>query len=307
MAAVLTFFSERNVDLRGQTPTAFDSVCAPEMSIHCYLLRIRRYTKFDFICFIVAMVYLMRLRDNGGSMFRVTRNNCHRLIITALLVASKANDDVFHANTFMARCGGLSSAELNELELEFCSRLDWRLGVSADDLKDPLRWMHSPFSDYWSSWLSLSPCAADADDFMPVCTRTHSYPVKQDIALHTKTALGASVRSTSPDACEENRTEPLSPMITAVAWSKRFAVEYVSRKQMAQHLNEPEAIKQLQHAGEHCKEAGGQPKQHEAGQSLRRVASHPQALFRLVFGGGSHEQHDWKRWTVGALWRKPAN
>ena len=55
-----------NVDLRCSQPTIFDAVSAPAMSIHCYLVRLRRYTKFDFVCFDVALWYLAQLCKSGG-------------------------------------------------------------------------------------------------------------------------------------------------------------------------------------------------------------------------------------------------
>jgi len=76
------------------------------MTVHDYLLRIRRYTRFDDMCFLVALVYLGRLAEMGGPSFCLTYHNVHRLIVTALVLASKSSDDVFHANAFMAQCGG---------------------------------------------------------------------------------------------------------------------------------------------------------------------------------------------------------
>ena len=80
------------------------------MSIQAYLVRLRRYTKFDITCFPVAVLYLADLCEAHGPAFCPTYHNIHRLLVTALLVASKANDDVFHANFFMAQCGGINLA-----------------------------------------------------------------------------------------------------------------------------------------------------------------------------------------------------
>ena len=92
IAAVLEQLCDDNSDLRAFSPTMFDAVAKPPISIHCYLLRIRRHTKFDSICFLAALAYLRRLCDGHGAPFFPTHYNIHRLLITAVLIASKAND-----------------------------------------------------------------------------------------------------------------------------------------------------------------------------------------------------------------------
>ena len=83
------------------------------MTVHCYLVRLRRYTKFDSVCSLVAVAYIGRLVACAGPPFAVTIHNVHRLLITAILVASKASDDTYHANAFMAQCGGITVHEVN--------------------------------------------------------------------------------------------------------------------------------------------------------------------------------------------------
>ena len=92
ISAVLQQLCDHNSDRRASCPTIFDSVAKPTMSVHCYLIRIRRYTKFDSLCFLVALAYLRRLCEQHGPSFCPTHHNIHRLFITAVLVASKAND-----------------------------------------------------------------------------------------------------------------------------------------------------------------------------------------------------------------------
>ena len=94
-------------------PTCFDAVSVPDMTVHCYLVRLRRYTKFDSVCFLVAVAYIGRLVACAGPSFAVTVHNVHRLLITAILVASKASDDTYHANAFMAQCGGITVHEVS--------------------------------------------------------------------------------------------------------------------------------------------------------------------------------------------------
>jgi len=91
LATCLERICSANIDLRSITPTVFDAVSVPAMSVHCYLVRMHRYTKFDFVCFHVATWYLYRLGLNDPA-FCPTLHNIHRLLVAALLVASKATD-----------------------------------------------------------------------------------------------------------------------------------------------------------------------------------------------------------------------
>ena len=152
ISVVLQQLCDQNSDLRAKCPTIFDSVAKPTMSVHCYLIRIRRYTKFDSLCFLVALAYLRRLCEHHGPSFCPTHHNIHRLFITAVLVASKANDDVFHANAFMAQCGGISNAELNKLEVDICQRLLWGLQVEPEELMAMTRELGEPSAPLWAQW-----------------------------------------------------------------------------------------------------------------------------------------------------------
>ena len=92
LAAVIQQLCDTNSDLRSVNPTIFDSVARPSVTIHSYLVRLRRYTKFDTVCFLVALAYLRKLCSQHGAPFCVTHHNIHRLLITSVLASSKAND-----------------------------------------------------------------------------------------------------------------------------------------------------------------------------------------------------------------------
>lgn len=91
LATALERVCHINCDLRSTSPTVFDAVSVPAMSVHCYLVRLHRYTKFDFVCFHVATWYLHQLCVTDPA-YCPTLHNIHRLLVAALLVASKATD-----------------------------------------------------------------------------------------------------------------------------------------------------------------------------------------------------------------------
>jgi len=51
----------------------------------------------------------------------------HRLLITAIMLASKFFDDVYYNNAYYARVGGISNSEVNSLEMEMLRMISVRL------------------------------------------------------------------------------------------------------------------------------------------------------------------------------------
>ena len=68
----------------------------------------------------------------------VTSLTIHRLIITAVMLAAKLMDDKYYNNAFYAKIGGITTSELNLMELEMLRMLDFRTFVSHRQLKELL-------------------------------------------------------------------------------------------------------------------------------------------------------------------------
>lgn len=109
--------------------TIFHGLRAPSLSIQQYIDRIFKYSCCSSSCFIVAYVYMERFIERK-SLF-LTSLNIHRLLITSVMVAAKFMDDAFYNNAYYARVGGVSTAEMNKLEMKFLFSLDFRLHVSV--------------------------------------------------------------------------------------------------------------------------------------------------------------------------------
>ncbi|CAI0551337.1 unnamed protein product [Linum tenue] len=111
--------------------TIFHGSKSPTLTIRQYLERVFKYAKCSTSCFVVAYIYLERyLQRRRGN--RLTLLNVHRLLITSILVAAKFMDDECYSNGYYAKVGGVSTAELNKMELEFLFHLDFRLNVTVE-------------------------------------------------------------------------------------------------------------------------------------------------------------------------------
>ncbi|KAG5514444.1 hypothetical protein RHGRI_035757 [Rhododendron griersonianum] len=110
--------------------TIFHGSRAPSLGIQQYLDRIFKYSCCSPSCFVLAHIYLERFIQRKK--VHLTSLNVHRLVITSVMVAAKFIDDAYFNNTYYARVGGVSTQELNRLEMKFLFGLDFRLHVSVE-------------------------------------------------------------------------------------------------------------------------------------------------------------------------------
>ena len=216
IAHAINAVAQHNRDFRDTKPTIFDAVQPANISTLDYLVRIRKYTKFNQLCFLVAFAYLGKLAYFAGEQYCITVNNLHRMLITAIAIAAKAYDDTYHANGHMALCGGICAAELNLLELEMCKQMRWAFTVEMEDLERLATSMQMPDSPYWQVWLNvpwrgkLPHTVQDISNLNVVCasnqvmsTTAHSNPGKQQfdvLAYDAKTVGKEEVERMSPSS-----------------------------------------------------------------------------------------------------------
>jgi len=117
--------------------TKFNCKKSPSISIRDYVERCANYIKCDEAIFAASLIYIDRVVSKNPS-FLITSRNIHRfvyspkiirLLITCIMVADKFSSDSFLRNTDYALVGGVSNAELNLLEHELVSLLDFELNI----------------------------------------------------------------------------------------------------------------------------------------------------------------------------------
>lgn len=110
----------------------FHSARAPAISIQDYLKRLRKFFRCSDECFLLALVYLDRISKTNTSM-AVCDVTIHRLLVTALMIATKLHDDLYYSNAHYGKAGGLSLKEANLLESVMLKELNWKLWVSSEE------------------------------------------------------------------------------------------------------------------------------------------------------------------------------
>jgi hypothetical protein len=116
---------------RSTTLAAFEGEKAP-VTAASYVRRIAKYGGCSACCFAVGLIYLKRLKRREPSVC-LTSCNFQRLFLVAVMMGAKFLDDSYYSNKHWAEVGGMSTAELNCLELEFLFRLGFSLSLTREE------------------------------------------------------------------------------------------------------------------------------------------------------------------------------
>lgn len=102
-------------------------------TLDSYCQRLLVYTGCSKSCFVVALLYMARMAENR-SVYELNYYNVHRLLCTALVLASKYLDDASYSNAHYAKVSGIQTvAEMNKLEAHMLEVLDYRLHVTQEN------------------------------------------------------------------------------------------------------------------------------------------------------------------------------
>lgn len=94
-------------------------------------------------CYVAAVVLLERVAAEPDATLVLAPTNAHRLLLTAVVVSAKFYDDSFEKNSWYAKVGGLSTEELNALELCFLEELRWRVVVTQQEYQSMVGFLAS--------------------------------------------------------------------------------------------------------------------------------------------------------------------
>ena len=130
--------SSKDKDTNNKLIKPFLSKKIPSISIEKYLVRLVSHSKMEISTLILILIYIDKICKNNK--FRLNYFNIHKLIVTSMLISIKYNEDDFFSNSFYAKVGGVSITELNHLEYEFLSLIDFDLYVDDD--------LYSKYSNY---------------------------------------------------------------------------------------------------------------------------------------------------------------
>lgn len=117
-------FNDSNLD--PSNLTRFHSRTPPGISVYSYLARLARYSSLENAVLLTA-VYYIDLLSTVYTSFTLNSLTVHRFLLTATTVGSKGLCDSFCTNSHYAKVGGIQANELDILEREFLTKVNYRI------------------------------------------------------------------------------------------------------------------------------------------------------------------------------------
>ena len=128
ISSLLDAMALQGTCLDKRTPTVYDAVAIPPITVEQYLSRILSISGASVDILISALVHIDSL-VTSGEVPAITPYNVHRLLATSLLVTSKFASDVHYNNRAWSFISGTELAEVNRLEETFLDSLGFQLMV----------------------------------------------------------------------------------------------------------------------------------------------------------------------------------
>mmetsp|Transcript_115616 Transcript_115616/g.334015 ORF Transcript_115616/g.334015 Transcript_115616/m.334015 type:complete len:219 (+) Transcript_115616:47-703(+) len=110
----------------------FHAYEAPPIGVFDYVVRLRKYYRCSLECFVLALVYMLRVTERHSEV-QVGELSCHRLLAASLTLAVKFHDDSAGSSRFYAGICGLPARELGTLEREMLGLLGGELMVQSEE------------------------------------------------------------------------------------------------------------------------------------------------------------------------------
>jgi len=147
--------------------TPFDSKSLPSISIRDYFEeRLMKLGRCSLPTAVVAVIYLDRvLKGKGGAPCSINFRNSHRLLLSSVLLAAKLCEDRHYNNAAMAEIGGISTSEINQLEVLFLKGVGFNLMVSKEEFAAycaALQQQQKPLTEQTHAVLNKGPCSIRA-------------------------------------------------------------------------------------------------------------------------------------------------
>ncbi|MCQ2819238.1 MAG: hypothetical protein MJ252_18400 [archaeon] len=115
--------------LKKEKGSLFFCKTLPPISLGDYLDRILKYTKMDESTLVLSLIYIDRMCKNNKIF--ICEYNVHRIVLSSIVTAIKYHEDRFYKNDYYAKIGGITLAELNNLEAEFLGLIEFNLFVDS--------------------------------------------------------------------------------------------------------------------------------------------------------------------------------
>ena len=107
----------------------FTGKSLPKIPLIDYINRIITYSDSEMNTLICSLIYIDRINKIKA----INEFNIHRIFFTAVLISIKYNEDIIFNNDYYSKVAGVKLNEINKMELEFISLLDFNLYIDPEE------------------------------------------------------------------------------------------------------------------------------------------------------------------------------
>ena len=116
--------------IENQSQKIFSADRIPQIPIYDYLSRIQSYVFMERSTLIIALIFIDKICDTAE--ITLTYYNIHRILLAAVILAIKCNEDSFYDNKYYSEVGGVKVKELKLIEYNFLVSVNFNLFVSNE-------------------------------------------------------------------------------------------------------------------------------------------------------------------------------
>ncbi|CAK7903343.1 hypothetical protein CAAN1_32S00760 [[Candida] anglica] len=137
--------------------TRYHSRTPPSISIPTYLNRLTKFNNFTTATLLTTIYYIDLLSHHYQPFFTLNSWTVHRFLLVGTMLSQKSMEDFFYTNDHYAKVGGVAVSELNCLELDFLTRVDWRCvpAKQLDNNRSSIKYAKDVLDLYYSQLIQL--------------------------------------------------------------------------------------------------------------------------------------------------------
>lgn len=137
--------------------TRYHSRTPPSISTQNYLTRLTKFNSFTPATLLTTIYYIDLLSHHYHPFFTLNSWTVHRFLLVGTMLSQKLMEDFFYTNDHYAKVGGVALGELNCLELDFLTRVDWRCvpAKQMGDGKSSIKFAKDVLDLYYHQLVSL--------------------------------------------------------------------------------------------------------------------------------------------------------
>lgn len=117
--------------LRGQAPLVSLNMSNNLLVFMRYLKHVVNYGKMKQHTLMVALLYLCRYSRKCNNAVARHPTSEARILITALMIADKHEDDISYSSSIWSRLGNIDLSEIRKMEIEFLKSINFDLHISS--------------------------------------------------------------------------------------------------------------------------------------------------------------------------------